>query len=236
MIRTLIRSDLLKMKRKGLWFLALLGPFGVVAIQMVNYGYRKEYLMQQSEDDWAYYLSYVDTFTALALVLGITILTSFIASIENETNAWKQLMALPVSRMSVYLSKFTVIVLLLMLSSTALMGFATAYGIVLDMDGQIPLWQLFENSFYPSLAALPILAFQLWLALISKNQAVPITIGILGTISTDFTKILPDWFIWKWPTLTNDWNEPIMNVALGIGIGIIVYVAGMLDYTRRDVK
>jgi hypothetical protein len=34
----------------------------------------------------------------------------------------------------------------------------------------------------------------------------------------------------------NEWNEPLINVVLGIGVGCVLYVAGMLDFTRRDVK
>lgn len=113
MMGKLLTADFLKIKRKGLWLLTLIGPFGVVALQMVNYGVRKDYLLQQSEDDWGYYLLNVHSFTPLAIVLGIAILTSFIASIENETNAWKQLIALPVSKLTVYLSKFTLLAILL---------------------------------------------------------------------------------------------------------------------------
>ena len=127
MMGKLLASDFLKIKRKGLWFLTALGPFGVIALQMVNYGVRKDYLLQQSEDDWGYYLLYVHSFTPLALILGIAILTSFMASIENETNAWKQLIALPVSKLTVYLSKFTVLAILLFVSSSLLMVFTLAY-------------------------------------------------------------------------------------------------------------
>ena len=52
MISQLIKSDFLKLKRKGFWFLAFLGPFGVVALQVVNYSLRKDYLLTLSEDDW----------------------------------------------------------------------------------------------------------------------------------------------------------------------------------------
>ena len=120
MIGKLLRADFLKIKRKGLWFLSFLGPFGVIALQMVNYGVRKDYLLNQSDDDWGYFIEYVHSFTPLALVLGIAILTSFMASIENETNAWKQLISLPVSKMSVYLSKFMVLGSLLFVSSLLL--------------------------------------------------------------------------------------------------------------------
>ncbi|HLR52540.1 MAG TPA: permease, partial [Candidatus Avamphibacillus sp.] len=47
---------------------------------------------------------------------------------------------------------------------------------------------------------------------------------------------LPDWLIWKWPSLDNQWNEPLYNVFLGLGVGFILYVIGMLDFVRRDVK
>lgn len=236
MIGKLLCADFLKMKRKGFWFLTFLGPFGVVALQMVNYGVRKDYLLQQSEDDWGYYLLNVSSFTPLALVLGIAILTSFMASIENETNAWKQLISLPVSKMSVYLSKFTVLACLLFVSSLLLMVFSLAYGVFLNLGEGIPYLELLKHSIYPYFAALPILALQLWIATVSQNQGIPITTGILGVIFTYSAFVLPDWMIWKWPSLMNEWNEPMINVMLGIGVGILLYIVGMVDFTRRDVK
>lgn len=236
MIGKLLTADFLKIKRKGLWFLTALGPFGVVALQMVNYGIRKEYLLQQSEDDWGYYLLHVHSFTPLALILGIAILTSFMASIENETNAWKQLIALPVSKLTVYLSKFTVLAILLFVSSSLLMFFSLAYGLFLDLGENIPYMDLVKSSYYPFLASLPVLALQLWIATVSQNQAIPITIGVFGVIFAFSANRLPDWMIWKWPTLMNEWDEPIINVALGIGVGVLLYIVGMIDFTRRDVK
>lgn len=236
MIGKLLRADFLKIKRKGLWFLSFLGPFGVIALQMVNYGVRKDYLLNQSDDDWGYFLEYVHSFTPLALVLGIAILTSFMASIENETNAWKQLISLPVSKMSVYLSKFLVLGSLLFVSSLLLGVFSLGYGILLNLGDQIPYLELLKYSFYPYLAALPVLALQLWISSVSQNQGIPITTGVLGVIFAYSAFILPDWMIWKWPSLMNEWDEPLINVMLGIGVGTLLYIVGMLDFTRRDVK
>lgn len=236
MIGKLLRADYLKIKRKGLWFLSFLGPFGVIALQMVNYGVRKDYLLNQSDDDWGYFLEYVHSFTPLALVLGIAILTSFMASIENETNAWKQLISLPVSKMSVYLSKFMVLGSLLFVSSLLLGVFSLGYGTLLNLGDQIPYLELLKYSFYPYLAALPVLALQLWISSVSQNQGIPITTGVLGVIFAYSAFILPDWMIWKWPSLMNEWDEPLINVMLGIGVGTLLYIVGMLDFTRRDVK
>lgn len=236
MISNLIKSDFLKIRRKGFWLLTILGPFGVVALQMVNYGLRKDYLLQQSDDDWFYYLGNVGGFTPLALVLGITILTSFMASIENETNAWKQLIALPVSKLTVYLSKFTVLTCLLIISSLLLCIFTLAYGIFLDLGSDIPYYDLIKYSIYPCLASLPILSLQLWVATVCQNQGIPITVGILGFVLTYSAFVLPDWIIWKWPSLMNEANDPVQNVLLGIGVGCLLYLIGMFDFTRRDVK
>lgn len=236
MIGKLITADFLKIKRKGLWFLTFLGPFGVVALQMVNYGFRKDYLLEQSENDWNFYLLNINAFTSLALVLGIAILTSFMASIENETNAWKQMITLPVSKMNVYLSKFTVLASLLFISSCLLMVFTFGYGLFLNFEEQVPYFALFQFSFYPYLASLPVLALQLWIATVSQNQAVPITTGVLSVLLTYNAPALPNWAIWKWPDLMSEGKDFMLFVMLGIGAGALIYLIGMLDFTRRDVS
>ncbi len=236
MIGKLVKADFLKIKRKGFWFLTVLGPFGVVAMQMLNYGVRKDYLLQQREDHWGYYLINVNSFTPLAIILGIAILTSSIVSVENETNAWKQLIALPVSKLSVYLSKFTVLACLLLISSLLLMVFSLIFGIVLELGVNIPYFDLFKYSFYPYFAALPILALQLWIAMVSQNQGIPITFGILGVIFAYMSFDLPDWMIWKWPSLMIWASEPNNVVLLGIAGGLLIYLVGMIDFARRDVK
>lgn len=236
MMKNLIRTELLKIKRKGFWLLCILGPFGVILMQIVNYGVRKEYLLKQSDDDWSYYLENVISFTPLAVVLGIAILTSLMASIEDETNAWKQLMALPVSRLNVYLSKFVILFCLFLLSSCLLMFFTLGFGLFLHLGHTVPYFSIFKYSFYPFFAAIPVLALQLWIAVVSKNQGIPITTGIMGTILSYSGDALPDWLIWKWPSLVNAWEKPILNVVLGITFGSVLYLAGMFDFNRRDVK
>ncbi|MFD2762404.1 ABC transporter permease [Lentibacillus juripiscarius] len=235
MIGQLLRSDFLKIRRKGLWLLTLVGPLGVVALQMVNYGLRKEYLLQQSDDNWSYYLANVNMFTPLALVLGIVILSSLMASIENETSAWKQLIAMPVPKMTIYLSKFSVLAILLFVASLLLTLFTLGYGIYLNLGEQIPYLDVLTYGFYPFFAALPVLAVHLWLAMVSRNQGVPVTAGVIGVILTYMAYNLPDWLIWKWPALMNGWAEPLMIVWLGISCGLLLYLAGMIDFVRRDV-
>jgi len=235
MMTQLLRAEWLKIKRKGLWLLAIIGPIGVVALQMVNYGVRKDYLLTQSDDDWGYYLNNVASFIPLALILGLVILTSLMASIENETNAWKQWIALPISKINVYVSKFVIVSIILFVSSSLLAVLTLLYGRTLGLGENIPWIHILHNSFYPYLASLALVGFHLWIATVSPNQGITITIGIIGVIICMMSYYLPDWVIWKWPTLMNQWDRPLMSVAFSIVAAIILLVIGMWDFNRRDV-
>src|SRR3954451_25361178 len=93
-----LQADLLKIKRKWFWFLVFLGPFGVIALQMVNYGVRYDYLVNGSEDVWKDLIQNVNMFVTPSLLLGMTILTSELATIEHQQSSLKQLLSLPVKR------------------------------------------------------------------------------------------------------------------------------------------
>lgn len=231
-----IQAEFLKLKRKGFWLITFLLPFGIVALQMVNYGVRGEYLLKQSEDDWAFYLTNVSHFTPGALIVGMAILTSYLSSIEDEVHSWKQALSMPVSKAHLYLTKSIVLLLLLSVSSVWLMTITLAYGLFLNLGSEVPYLELFKHSTYPYLAAFPILALQFWLAVVNQNQAFPITVGIIGVILANLSPFLPDWMIWKWPSLENAWNQPSISVMLGWGVGWAIYLVSMVDFVRRDVK
>lgn len=191
MLSQLLRSEWMKIKRKGLWFLTVLGPLGVVGLTMVNYGVRKDYLLSISDDDWSVYLDSILSLTPLALVLGIVILTSMMASIENQTNAWKQWLALPVNRSSVYLSKYVIATTLLFVSSIILGIGTTLYGLTLGLGDDIPWLRIVQVSFYPWLASQALIAFHLWVAVANNNQGITVSIGVVGVILTFMAFFFP---------------------------------------------
>ncbi|MFS0644480.1 ABC transporter permease [Siminovitchia sp. 179-K 8D1 HS] len=229
---TLMQAEFAKIKRKGFPVLAFLGAFGVVAMQMINYGYRKEWLMQQSPDYWGYYLINVQGFIPLAIVLGSIILAVQIAGVEEETNAWKLQLALPLSKKGLYAAKFFIVLCYLVVASVLLIIFTIAYGIFLDFNQSIPYEIVFKQSTLPLLAVLPIVALQLWISVVSKSQAVAITVGIVQFLMTYSAFSFPDWTPWKWIYLPN----PMWNAALGISVGVVIFFMGMYDFYRKDAK
>lgn len=237
MIGRVLAGDFIKIRRKAIWFLVFLGPFGVIALQAANYGLRYDYLVSQYQDDlWGALLGSIHYLAVPAILFGMTILASMTAGIEHQMNSWKQVLALPVSRFHVYLAKFILNTLLMFAACSLLAAGSIALGLILKFGTDFPLALVLQISFYPFFAGLPILALQLWLSITMKNQSIPLTVGIVGTIVSLFAAGLPDWFIWKWPLLVNAANVPEYSVIAGVSTGIILFACGLVDFLRRDVK
>ncbi|MGG3640234.1 ABC transporter permease [Bacillus gobiensis] len=237
MIGSLIKIELLKVKRKGLWFLVFLGAFGVISLQAVNYGVRYDYLITQYDNQWDGVFKNVNMFLPVAVLLGSCIVASMMAGIEHTTNAWKQIFALPVKKRDVYFAKYFVLFMMILTASflvwigTALLGLGLGFG------PDVPWMAAATNSFFPMLAAMPILALQLWLSMTFDNQGISLTVGILGMIVAMFGggTLVADWVIWTWAN-AYPWEESLQFVWLGIALGIALYVAGALDFSRRERK
>ncbi|MGN7383180.1 MULTISPECIES: ABC transporter permease [unclassified Paenibacillus] len=237
MMRRVLAADFLKIRRKAIWFLIFLGPFGVIALQAANYGLRYDYLTKiHASDLWGGFLTDIQHLLPVTLLLGMTILASMIANIEHQMSSWKQLLALPISRFSVFSAKFTLCIALLFVSCVLLAIGTIGLGLLLKFGMDIPILDVAKISFYPFIAAFPILALQLWLSVIMKNQAFPLTFGIAGAILSPWAFSFPDWFMWKLPLLENKANIPEYSVITGLAVGLMIFLLGSIHFARRDVN
>ncbi|PGT81304.1 MULTISPECIES: ABC transporter permease [Bacillaceae] len=235
MILRLLRSDFKKLK-VGMWILVFLGPIGIFGLTTLNYMLRYEYLLRQSDDRWMQLLQQINLFLAPALLLGAALLASLSANIEHETNAWKQLLALPISRVKVYCSKFIMISLLLFIPTILMFIGTWLFGSLYGWEQNIPFQEIAINSFYPYFAAMPILAIQLWFSVTSANQGTPLAVGIVGAVVSMYSYGGPEWLIWKWPLLKNKWDIPEISVLLGIIVGGVIFLISVIHFERKDVK
>lgn len=235
MILQLLRTDFKKISI-GMWILVFLGPIGIFALTTVNYMVRYDWLLQQTDDYWLQLLRQINLFLAPALLLGTTLLASLFANIEHKTNAWKQLLALPISRVNVYGSKFITISFLLLISTVLMFIGTLVFGSFFDWEQSIPYKEIAINSFYPYFAAMPILGIQLWYSVASSNQGTPLTVGIIGSVVSMYSYGGPEWLIWKWPVLENKWDIPEISVGLGIVVGGAILIISLFHFDRKDVK
>lgn len=233
----IMASEFLKIKRKMILFLVFLGPIGVIGLEAVNFGLRYEWLTGVYKDDlWGGFIGEVSMLSIPTILIGLTILTSMIANIEHQTNAWKQLLALPISKTKVYTGKLFLTVLLLFVACFLLAGGTVTLGLLLKFGTDIPFVYLLTMCFFPFLASMPFIALQIWLAITIKNQAIPLMVGIVGTIVSMYAMNFPDWVPWKWPLLVNEWEKPIYSVCASLGLGFFIYFLSVVDFRRKDVK
>lgn len=237
MILRSLSADLLKIRRKGVWFLVLLGSLGLVVLQALNFGLRYDYLVGKlyKEDAWGGLAGEIFDLVPIALVLGATLIASQIANVEHLNNSWKQLLALPITRTAVFTSKYLVGVIALTVACMLLFAGTIGLGLILGFSsGDIPYLKLLKLSFLPFLGALPMLALQLYLSLTFKNQALPIMIGITAAIATMFAANYPEILPLAWPFLAY-YAKPAMPVASGIILFILIYLFGTGHFVRKDV-
>ncbi|HET7578990.1 MAG TPA: ABC transporter permease [Bacillales bacterium] len=232
----LFKTELLKIKRKWVWFLIFLGPFGVIAMETLNFVLRYDYLTKQYAGHlWGGLFQAIGFLVPPVIILGMAIIISILANIEHANASWKQLLAAPVRKRQVFLVKFALGWLLLLVSCVLLMIGALILGLALGFGTDIAWKPLLVTSFYPYLAAMPILAFQIWLAIVYKNQGVALTTGILASVFSMYGVVMPDWVPLAWPSLQTHWSNPVMNVWLGIGLAFCILMIGTVDFVRRDV-
>ncbi|MNC39360.1 ABC-2 family transporter protein [compost metagenome] len=167
------------------------------------------------------------------MLQGAALLASLVAGSEHRTHAWKQLLALPVTRFAVFLAKFLACGGLLLLSSTLLAVGTFFLGGLLGFGWHPPAMELLAASFHPTLAGMAVVALQLWLSVMLRNQAIPLAVGVAGTLIGMFYYKLPDWMLWKWVTLPESGSLRYILFGLVASTGLLV--AGAAHFSRRDV-
>lgn len=248
----IIKSDLYKSKRSMLGYLILLIPGVTIIYEIINFLLRRQTLenlaVEMHTDLWHVLLDDKQLLLSLAIPLGLSIMASIVANIEHQSNSWKQLLAMPISRNKVYLSKCILLWISFMGSSILLFVGMLLFGALFDL-GETPYIKVLSDSFLPILSSLPLLAIQLWLSLVIKNQAYPILIGTVSSVVGLFCSLNPTlkWLPWAYPILSTtlrmdyDTNQIVYNsdlslvLSLSLGIGLLLIACGSYHFSRKEV-
>lgn len=235
MLRAL-SADFLKIRKKGIWLLVFIAPIGLVAMQALNFGLRLDYLKKQYADDlWGGLIGNISPFVPIALYLGVTLVSSLVAGVEHQMSSWKQLLALPISRIAVFSAKFTLCFLLLCVSCLLLPIGTALLGLLLGFGTELPYWDLLRIGFAPFAAVLPMLALELWLSLTFRNPSIPVTLGVTAAVISPFMLNLPEWFPLNWPFYAFSGPHAWWFIGAGVVCGLVIMVMGMLHFNRKDV-
>jgi hypothetical protein len=229
-------ADAYKLPRTWILPLVLLGPSGVIALVAVRYAIEYDRLWNVSKDHWGLLIRSVNSVALPTLILGITILSSLLAGMEHRGRMWKQVCALPVRRLWLYVSKFAWLALLLTFAAFLCAMGTVLLGMALGFGTHIPWSSLLQMGFAPYLAAYALLALQLLLSILVANQAYAILAGVISVILVLSSQLLPHWLPWTYPFFASPAasSNPLGFMAAGIALGLFGLMLGIVMFLGRE--
>ncbi len=177
-------------------------------------------------------------FLTLTLMLSTTILASIIAFNEHETKTWSLVCTLPISKIKIYISKFS-IVSLLILFEVVLIVAGTSIIWMFIANEPIPWDIVIKQPLYCFFASIAFISIQTWLSTFFQNQSIPIGFGVLGSISSlflarsDFSYF--HYLPWSYPALSTPLiADHLQWVIMGITTGVVLLIIGSLHFNKLE--
>jgi hypothetical protein len=192
--------------------------------------------IQGSTAIWAFFM----------LPMSVTALTALIAHMEHGPRAWDHLRALPVARWKLYAAKAVCVVAvvaamsLLNLSLTlAAISAAVAIKPGLAPTGALDLAAQVATVGKVMLAAILLIAIQLWTALRYSSFVPALALGIGGTFFSVVATAAKQGVFFPWQMPVNMLAAEAWRVntalALGGGAGTVVLLFAIAHLSRREV-
>lgn len=254
-VRAYLAADWRRMHRTWLLPLTVLGPFGVTLLGVILFLMRGDFMLgmyrKGMQTGWEVVTNELGMVHVIAIGLGATLLASMIVDVEHRSDTWKQILGLPVSRVTVYAAKFAWVAALLAVSSVLM---AAGYAALMVWQGLGPLpWdRLATVAVLPWVAALPLLAFQLLLSTSMRNQALPLTVGLLAPMFGMGMSPMPAWLPWRLiteamtfaaggviaggPGESLHWLTPGAIAGASVAWVVVLVSAGAVLLARREVR
>lgn len=215
----------------------------ISAVVLIAFTCLEWYLyFRQGEEGIYAGLNIIYMFLSFTMLLTISLLCSMVSETEHQSQGLKFLFATPVNRTAFYLTKAVWIAVLMFGCSILILGgFCLIW--LLYTDKVLPLPFLAKQIFGCLAASFPVLSIQIFLSLYFPNQTIPIGLGVIGAISSLFLPritqnvlvlyILP----WSYPSMASPFLEGYTTwIAIGIGSGLILLIAGAMRFRTLEIK
>ena len=208
-----LRAEWLKLKRTGVLWICLGSAAFIPVINTIAYFFIEISNREQHDNSWQRFVeNNFRGFTGFFFPLFLILMVTRIVYIEHRSDTWKLLETQPVHRISIFLSKWTIAVLVSLICLLALFAFASIGGYLLI---QFRLGKNFQDNFIEWgkdfrlisriwVASMGLISVQYFLSLLIKSFAWPVIIGLVaiiaGSILTNFG--IFNWFPYVGPLLT----------------------------------
>jgi hypothetical protein len=245
-------SELLKLKRTLALRLAVGAPLAVVILTFMISSQRRAATTAEVNPLLGFAQLNLTTWTIIVLPLYAALAATLVAGIEHQHDNWKHLLALPVSRVSIFAAKWLALAGLLLVSALALPLMIVAAAWTLRAmqpalrDAAIPAVLVTARSLQVFCAAGWLASIQMWVSLRWRSQIVGLALGIIaimvllgGVARAGLGTIVVYLYPWALPptAMARMWEihaDRLLVAMWGIAGGAIVAALGCWRLSRRD--
>lgn len=246
-----VGSEVVKYRRSSTRKLLVLGPAGLIL------SYSLVGVLGNSPTTWTLFLGVVyNWWPVLWIPLGAALFAALSTLQEARSGAWRALRVRSVPSAFLYGAKLAVLALHTLLGTLLLVALVLVAGVAL-IGGLVPWETVVLGALLPWLAALPILALQLWVAE-AGGVGTSIAVGVIGFLMGAMTAETENWAYvpWAWPIriaapfvgvhangLPLAAEDPLRDagivtsiIALSLISCAVIAAAGSWWFSRREVR
>lgn len=235
----LFKVELLKLKRSSLLSLGVLFPIIIVAFTFSKV-LGMEKIAELGFSEGLYMFSSI-AFIALFLPLYIIYVACMVTKVENDNNGWRGLMLFPIKKTSIYLSKYKVMLSLIII---AILSYIVSLNISLFILGNNFNFILGSIKYliHIVITTLPIMTL---LFIIGRRfiSIIPIiTTGVVMLITNIFIAQSKFWIYAPWTYSMMILGGDITNIeryivlVISIILSLIMFTIDFIDFTKSDIK
>lgn len=245
-MRTFLRilsAECMKIAGFRTWLLILLSPLISLPIGALS---------DMQEDRVITWQVLLSTMSAVHALLFLPVLSGLFAALicrnEHSDGGWKQLLALPVTRTSVYFAKYALIVALLGAVQLLFLAGVLGVGWYRGAEGGVP-WGLLLNSLFGGwFACLPLAALQLAISQGWSSFGAPLALNVCFTIPNMLianSSTYGPYYPWVQPVLAMSpfgeerfgaFNLPLESLMIVVAGSLLLFLgAGLIAFWRKAV-
>ena len=245
-----LAAEALKLRHTLALRMCLIAPAIVVGLFVLQVALLKHSGKAPAEPQklWLSFAENILTLWALLMLpLLVTLQTALLAGLEHGDRQWKHLLALPVPRYVHYLSKLFTLIAMVMAANAFLAVLVCLGGLLLiyvqpafGLAGAPPWIYLLEKTTAIFAASLLMVALQTWIAIAWSSFTVAVSIGMSATVAGMMvvqSRIFGHWYPWSMPTMAIVFDGEFTHFVIVAGVvgGVVIGVAGLLDFQRREL-
>lgn len=239
---SVLQAEWYKLRKSKMIFIIAVGPLISFFIGWLN---DTETTVTNEWVQPFFWMNFSYALLFLPLVTGV--LAGMICRYEHQAGGWKQLLSLPVTRGTVFVAKFSLILIIVWIIQLLFIVSVWLVGIIKGFVDPFPRALMGKTLFGGWISTFPLIALQLWLSMRWKSFAVPFAVNgffTLPSILAANSERFGPYYPWSQPFLMMlvgeeresvfyvPWEQLLMVVG---GSFLFFFVLGYLDFQRKAV-